>query len=80
MGEKIFYLIFGAAGTIMLVFFLLNNQTGLFLLEKNSEDFSDNDFWGTNFLLEPRNSYGVYSGVFADLPEPPKDFNRIVSL
>lgn len=79
MGKNFFYVAFGLITAIALVF-LLNSQTGLFLLEKNSEDFSDNDSGETNFLLEQRKSYNISEAVFADLPEPPKDFNKIVSL
>ena len=80
MEKRIFYLGLGLITAIALVFFLFNSQTGLFLLEKNTEDFSDNDFGETNFLLEQRASYNLSPAIFSDLPEPPKDFSKIVSL
>ncbi|MFH1664422.1 MAG: hypothetical protein ABH986_06520 [archaeon] len=48
--------------------------------EDEAEKESKESAKETNLLLMQRESYGISSAVFSELPVPPSDFNKIVSL
>jgi len=77
MKRKKLFLILGIALIILIIvlllFFLIQEEQGK--QEKVIEETPKE-----NFLLEQRKSYGINSTVFSELPEPPSDFNKIVSL
>ena len=60
---------------ILLLFFLIQGEEKP-PFDKNQIDKTKE----TNLLLKQREGYGISSAVFSELPVPPKDFNKIVSL
>ncbi len=74
--EKIFLV----AGVILIIVILL---IAFYFFAGEKQPFSkkvEQKQEETNLLSEQRDSYGISPAVFSELPEPPSDFNKIVSL